>query len=333
MRVLVVGGAGYIGSHCVRRLLEQGEEPMVLDNLSNGHRGSLDPAVPFFEGDLGEQETVRRIFEEHRPDVVMHFAAFAYVGESVEKPMKYYRNNVVNTLLLIEEMLRAKIHRFVFSSSCATFGVPESLPIREDLPQRPINPYGQTKLDIENALKAIAASSPFSFSSLRYFNASGADPRGDIGEDHDPETHLIPLVIAAAMGRNDSLKIFGTDYPTEDGTAVRDYIHVNDLADAHVLAMRRLTDGAGFFYNLGTEEGHSVRAVIESVERISGKKVPYEEGPRRPGDPPKLYADSSRIRGELGWTPNYRDLDGIVETAWRWHESHPEGYVDDDVCG
>lgn len=328
MKVLVVGGAGYIGSHCVRRLLEMGDEPMVMDNLSNGHRGALNPAVPFFEGDLGDQPWVREIFAEHRPDVVMHFAAFAYVGESVERPMKYYRNNVVNTLLLLEEMLRAGIHRFVFSSTCATFGVPESLPISEDLPQRPINPYGQTKLDIENALRALARSTPLGFASLRYFNASGADPRGDLGEDHAPETHLIPLVIEAALGRREGLTIFGTDYPTPDGTAIRDYIHVNDLADAHLLAMRQLTPGAGLFYNLGTESGHSVRAVIESVERISGRKVPYTEGLRRAGDPPKLYADSSRIREELGWVPRYRSLDEIVETAWRWHEGHPHGYGD-----
>ena len=328
MKVLVVGGAGYIGSHCVKQLLRAGDEPIVLDNLVYGHRRAVPPRVPLLEGSLGDQELVSRLLREYRPDAVMHFAAYAFVGESISAPMKYYRNNVVNTLLLLESMLAAGVHRFVFSSTCATFGIPEQVPIPDGAPQRPINPYGQTKLDIENALRALAAATPLRFAALRYFNAAGADPDGEIGEDHDPETHLIPLVLKVALGQRPAVRVFGTDYPTGDGTAVRDFVHVMDLADAHLSAMRQLDRDAQLFYNLGTGRGHSVREVIRTAREVTGREIPVEAAPRRAGDPPVLFADSRKIRDELGWAPRIPDLPRIVETAWRWHEANPQGYAD-----
>jgi len=327
MKVLVVGGAGYIGSHCVRQLQEAGHEPVVLDNLVFGHRAAVEAEVPFYDSDLGDTEAVAKILRDEGIELVMHFAAFAYVGESVTEPRKYYENNFVGTLRLLEAMLDCGVTKFVFSSTCATYGEPESLPIVETLPQRPINPYGQTKLDVENCLKAFAHAYGLSFAAFRYFNAAGAAEDGSIGEDHDPETHLIPLVIDAATGRRENIKIFGTDYDTPDGTCLRDYVHVDDLSRAHIAVFDKLAEpGAGYFYNLGTGTPNSVREIIDAVEEVTGLKVPVVEAGRRPGDPPALYADSTKARQELGWEIKFPAVKDIIETAWRWHKAHPNGY-------
>lgn len=327
MNVLVVGGAGYIGSHCVRQLVAAGHRPVVLDNLVFGHRPAVAPEIAFHDADLGDEEAVGRILEQERIEVVMHFAAFAYVGESVTDPLKYYFNNVVATLHLLRAMLARGVSRFVFSSTCATYGIPTQMPIVETLPQAPINPYGQTKLDVENALKALATAHGLSFAAFRYFNAAGAAADGWIGEQHDPETHLIPLAIDAALGRRPALKIFGNDYPTPDGTCLRDYVHVDDLSRAHIAVFDRLSrPGAALFYNLGTGTPTSVLEVIRAVEKVSGRTVPCEFAPRRAGDPPALYADSSKAVSELGWKIEYPTIEPIVRTAWDWHASHPEGY-------
>jgi len=329
MKVLVVGGAGYIGSHCVRQLLAAGHEPVVLDNLVYGHRAAVPPGVPLHYADLGDEAAVTTVLREARVELVMHFAAYCYVGESVTDPLKYYLNNAAATYHLLHAMDRAGVRRFVFSSTCATFGIPESLPITETLPQRPINPYGQTKLDVENALKAAAQARGLSFAAFRYFNAAGAAEDGTIGEDHDPETHLIPVAIDVATGRRPSLQLFGTDYPTPDGTCLRDYVHVDDLSRAHIAAFDRLAEpGTGLFYNLGTGRPTSNREVIAAVERATGRPIKVVECPRRPGDPPALYADSTKARRELGWSVQYPTIETIVDTAWRWHQSHPRGYAD-----
>jgi UDP-glucose 4-epimerase len=329
MNVLVVGGAGYIGSHCVRQLIAAGHRPIVLDNLAYGHRGAVPPTVKLFDANLGDEESVGRILRAEQIEVVMHFAAYCFVGESVTNPLKYYFNNVVATLHLLKAMLDAGVTKFVFSSTCATFGVPATLPIHENLPQAPINPYGQTKLDIENALKALAHANGLSFAAFRYFNAAGAAEDGSIGEDHDPETHLIPVAIDVAIGKRPHLELFGTDYPTPDGTCLRDYVHVDDLSRAHIAVFERLAQpGTQLFYNLGTGTPTSNRAVIRAVEKATGKTVKLIESPRRPGDPPALYADSTKAKTELGWKVKFPDIDSIVATAWRWHSSHPEGYDD-----
>ena len=329
MNVLVVGGAGYIGSHCVRQLTAAGHRPVVLDNFVYGHRGALPSGVALHEGSLGDEALVGRVLRAEKIDVVMHFAAFCYVGESVTDPLKYYFNNVVETLHLLRAMLAAGVNKFVFSSTCATFGVPASLPIHENLPQAPINPYGQSKLDIENALKALATSHGLNFAVFRYFNAAGAAEDGSIGEDHHPETHLIPLAIDVATGRRTHLQLFGTDYPTPDGTCLRDYVHVDDLSRAHIAVFDRLSDrGAQLFYNLGTGRPTSNREVIRAVERATGRTIKVVESPRRAGDPPALFADSSKAIRELGWKVRFPDIDSIVATAWRWHSSHPKGYAD-----
>ena len=328
MNVLVVGGAGYIGSHCVRQLVAAGHRPVVLDNLVFGHRTAVAPGIPFYDGNLGDVETVGHILRQEKIELVMHFAAYCYVGESVTNPLKYYENNLVAPLRLLGAMLSADVKKFVFSSTCATYGIPAKLPMTEDLPQAPINPYGQTKLDVENALKALATAHGLSFAAFRYFNAAGAAEDGTIGEDHDPETHLIPLAIAAAVGQRPHLQIFGNDYPTPDGTCLRDYVHVDDLSRAHIAIFDRLAKpGARFFYNLGTGKPFSVREVIRSVEKITGKKVPTVEAPRRAGDPPALFADSSKAQRELGWKVKFPDVDSIVATAWKWHQSHPQGFA------
>ena len=329
MNVLVIGGAGYIGSHCVRQLTAAGHRPVVLDNFAYGHRGALSPDVTVHGADLGDESVVKRILRAEKIEVVMHFAAFCYVGESVTDPLKYYLNNSAATLHLLHAMIEAKVKKFVFSSTCATFGIPDTLPIHENLPQAPINPYGQTKLDVENALKALAPATGLSFAAFRYFNAAGAAEDGSIGEDHDPETHLIPLAIDVAVGKRPHLQLFGTDYPTPDGTCLRDYVHVDDLSRAHIAVFDRLaTPGAQLFYNLGTGTPTSNRAVIRAVEKITGKKVNGKESPRRPGDPPALYADSTKAKRELGWKVKFPDIESIVATAWKWHSSHPQGYAD-----
>ena len=327
MNVLVVGGAGYIGSHCVRQLTAAGHRPVVLDSLVYGHRAAVAAEVPLHHADLGDEATVARILRTERIDVVMHFAAYCYVGESVTEPLKYYLNNSAATLHLLHAMLQAAVTKFVFSSTCATFGIPATLPIPEDLPQAPINPYGQTKLDIENALRAISRAHGFSFAAFRYFNAAGAAEDGTIGEDHDPETHLIPLAIDVAAGRRPHLELFGTDYATPDGTCLRDYVHVDDLSRAHIAVFDRLgTPGTQLFFNLGTGTPTSNRAVIQAVEKVTGRPVKVIEGPRRPGDPPALYADSAKARRELGWQVQFPDIESIVATAWKWHSNHPSGY-------
>jgi len=300
-----------------------------MDNLVFGHRAAVRHEVPFYQVDLGDREAVSKILREEQIELVMHFAAFAYVGESVTEPRKYYENNFVATLRLLEAMLDNGVKKFVFSSTCATYGEPENLPIVETLPQSPINPYGQTKLDVENCLKAFARAYGLSFAAFRYFNAAGAAEDGSIGEDHDPETHLIPLVIDAATGRREHIKIFGTDYPTPDGTCLRDYVHVDDLSRAHIAVFGKLAEpGAAYFYNLGTGTPNSVREIISAVEEVTGLKVPVVEAERRAGDPPALYADSSKAQQELGWEIKFTDVKAIIETAWRWHKAHPDGFAD-----
>ena len=327
MNVLVVGGAGYIGSHCVRQLVAAGHRPVVLDNLVYGHRAAVDTGIRFHEADLGDEAAVAKILRDEKIEIVMHFAAFCYVGESVTDPLKYYFNNSVATLHLLRAMLTAGVKKFVFSSTCATFGIPATLPIHENLPQAPINPYGQTKLDIEHALKALASAHGLSFAAFRYFNAAGASEDGTIGEDHNPETHLIPLAIDVAVGKRPTLDLFGTDYPTPDGTCLRDYVHVDDLSRAHIAVFEQLAaPGGQFFYNLGTGKPTSNREVIRAVEKATGRKVKVVESPRRAGDPPALYADSSKAQRELGWKVKFPDIDSIVATAWKWHSAHPRGY-------
>jgi UDP-glucose 4-epimerase len=327
MHILVTGGAGYIGSHTVRLLQARGHDVWVYDNLSFGHRAAV-PANRLVVGDLVDVNHLDHVVVEKQIEAVVHFAAFAFVGESVRDPAKYYRNNLINTLNLMDCLRRNKVQRFVFSSTCATYGIPDRVPIDEEVAQRPINPYGQTKLSVERALADYAQAYQWGFAALRYFNASGASPDGTIGEDHTPETHLIPLAFQAVLGQRPFLEIFGTDYPTPDGTCIRDYIHVDDLAEAHLLALEHLQPGKQLCYNLGIGRGYSVREVIEAVEQVSGKKVPLKEGPRRPGDPPMLVAAANKILKELGWRPRYPELRPIIETAWKWHKNHPHGYGD-----
>ncbi len=318
-RVLVTGGAGYIGSHTAKALAEAGYEPVVLDNLSAGSRSAVRWG-PMEEGDIADERLVCRVVDRYQIEAVIHFAANAYVGESIEQPRKYFNNNVVNSLRLLHALLDADVSRVVFSSTCATYGIPSEMPITEGHPQTPVNPYGESKLFIERALRWYGDAHDLRSVCLRYFNAAGADPSGDIGESHDPETHLVPLAIGAAQGWAPPLKIFGTDYETPDGTAVRDYIHVCDLADAHVRALQYLERGGpSTAFNLGAGRGHSVREVRAAVERVSGKKVPASMHSRRSGDPPMLIANARKASRKLGWTPRYTELDEIVETAWRWH--------------
>ncbi|MCI0742478.1 MAG: UDP-glucose 4-epimerase GalE, partial [Gemmataceae bacterium] len=315
------------GSHAVKLFLSRGHDVCVLDSLVYGHRAAV-PSDRLIVLDLEETHRLDQLLLEKRIEAVVHFAAFCYVGESVHDPAKYYQNNLVNTLNFMECLRRHGIGRFVFSSTCATYGVPEKVPITEDTPQNPINPYGQTKLAMERALSDYARAYDWGYAALRYFNASGASHDGSIGEDHEPETHLIPLAIYAAMGKRPHLEVFGTDYPTPDGTCVRDYIHVEDLAEAHLLALENLKPGQEMKYNLGTGRGNSVREVIQAVEEVSGKKVPVKEGPRRAGDPPALVASSDKVQKELGWRPKYTDIKAIVQSAWNWHSKRPKGYGD-----
>jgi UDP-arabinose 4-epimerase len=320
--VLIVGGAGYIGSHTAQLVASSGLVPVVFDNLVYGHEWAARWGK-LVKGDLADAELVARVIDEHEVTAVIHFAAYAYVGESVTDPRKYFRNNVVNTLSLLDAMVDRGVHDIVFSSTCATYGEPVRVPIDEDHPQNPVNPYGESKLMVEKILKWYQGAYQLRYAALRYFNAAGADPDSAIGEDHDPETHLIPLAIEAALGRGRELQIFGTDYPTADGTAVRDYIHVIDLASAHLLALQKLQQGTpSLLLNLGTGRGHSVREVLATVEQVTGHKVPAREVGRRPGDPPALVADARRAREQLGWTPKYPELATIVEHAYRWHERH-----------
>lgn len=327
MRILVIGGAGYVGSHTVRLLVATGHDVLVYDNLSKGHRLAVTQGAELIIGELGDRANLQRVLEENKIEAVMHFAAFALVGESVAQPAMYYQNNVTATLEMLEAMRAAGVWRIVFSSTTATYGQPEKIPIAETTPQLPINPYGFTKLVIEHALTDYAHAYGFGCAALRYFNAAGASPAGDIGEDHDPESHLIPLVLQTALGQRERIGIFGDDYPTPDGTCIRDYIHVDDLADAHLKALSLLAPGSNLQLNLGTGQGQSVRAVIEACRRVSGKDIPTTIEARRPGDPAELVADSRLAQKALNWQPKYLDIEEIVSTAWNWHVNHPRGYA------
>jgi len=327
MRVLLTGGAGYVGSHSAWLLARQGHEIWVYDNLSEGHRAAV-PEGRLIEGNLQDRSTLVAALRDKKIDAVMHFAASCYVGVSVTNPAEYYQNNVVGTLSLLEAMREAGVKRIVFSSTCATYGEPEVVPITEAEKQAPINPYGFTKLVIEHALADYTHAYGWGYAALRYFNASGASTEHPIGEDHEPETHLIPLVLQVALGQRDSIKVFGDDYPTPDGTCIRDYIHVDDLATAHLAALERLEDGSQLKLNLGTGSGASVMEVIEACRRITGHPIPAEMAPRREGDPPELVADATLANRTLDWQPKYKDIESIAATAWKWHQAHPRGYGD-----
>jgi len=327
MNVLVAGGAGYIGSHAVKQLIEAGHRVAAVDNLYRGHAEAVDRRAVFHKGDVRDARAMAEILTEHRIDCVMHFAALAYVGESVTDPLAYYDNNTAGTIGLLKAMQSAGVRRMVFSSTCATYGEPASTPIVETMPQSPVNPYGWSKWCVERVLRDYAASdSEFAFAALRYFNVAGAAADGSLGEDHDPETHLIPVLLQAALGQRDKVTLFGDDYPTPDGTCIRDYIHVEDLCGAHLAVMEALRPGETRFYNLGIGRGYSVREVVESARRVSGIDIPIERGPRRPGAPAELFADPGKIRRELGWSPRYTEIDAIVSTAWNWMNTHPTGY-------
>lgn len=318
--ILIVGGAGYIGSHINKKLNKQGYQTVVFDNLSFGHADFIKWGN-FHRGDLENIDDIREIFKKYPIEAVMHFAAFTYVGESVENPQKYYLNNLRNTLNLLQVILEENVKYFVFSSTCATYGTPQEIPIPENHPQMPINPYGKAKLMVEQILADYSQAYGLKYASLRYFNAAGADPDAEIGELHEPETHLIPLILDVAAGKRDKVQIYGTDYPTPDGTCIRDYIHVMDLADAHIKALKYLKGGGeSDVFNLGNGLGFSVREVIETAKNVTGKEITVEEVERRPGDPPVLVGSSSKAREILGWNPEYPDLSLIIESAWNWHQ-------------
>ncbi len=321
VKTLVTGGAGYIGSVCVEQLLAAGHEVTVFDNLCEGHRAAIDPRARFIQGCLGNPAEIGLALKASEAQAVLHFAAHALVGESMQNPGKYFRNNVANGLHLLEACTEAGVRKVVFSSTCATYGTPDRVPIDESLPQKPINPYGESKLMFESMLRWFHQIHGLEFVAFRYFNAAGASER--FGEHHRIETHLIPNILKVALGQAPNVHILGTDYPTPDGTCIRDYIHVNDLADAHI---RALTPGTCGFYNLGNGEGSSVREVIDACRRVSGHDIPVIEKPRRPGDPPRLVACPDKARRDLGWSPRFPDIDTIVATAWNWHRRHPKGY-------
>lgn len=323
MNVLVTGGAGYIGSACVEELLNRGHAVTVLDTLVEGHRSAVDARASFVEGDVADRALVEDALRQAKVEAVIHFAAYALVGESMADPAKYFRNNVAGGLELLEATRAAGVKKFVFSSTCATYGVPERVPMTEDLPQRPINPYGESKLMFERILQWQEQIHQLEFVGFRYFNAAGATP--NFGEHHRIETHLIPNLLKVALGQKTHCDLFGTDYPTPDGTCVRDYIHVADLAQAHILALQ---PGKKGFFNLGNGEGYSVRQVHAACEQASGRKIALLEQSRRPGDPPKLVAASQKVRAELGWNPKFPSLESIVQSAWAWHIAHPNGYLD-----
>jgi UDP-glucose 4-epimerase len=326
MGVLVTGGAGYIGSVAVEDLADRGEEVVVLDNLVYGHREAVAEGVPLYEGSIGDKSLIKQIVAEHNIDACMHFSAYAYVGESVEEPAKYFQNNFVETLHLLDALREGGINKFIFSSTCATYGVPQHIPIDENHPQWPINPYGWTKFMVERSMDAYDTAYGLKFVALRYFNAAGATER--CGEDHDPETHLIPLVLKAALGKIPKVSVFGNDYDTPDGTAIRDYIHVSDLSSAHLLALDHLRAGRqSEFINLGNGSGYSVRQVIDTAKSVTGRDIPVEDAPRRAGDPPQLVGDSRKAREVLGWKPQFPELEKIIESAWNWHQANPNGYA------
>jgi UDP-glucose 4-epimerase len=318
VRLLVTGGAGYVGGHAVRALLEADHDVVVLDNLVYGHAETVPCRLVV--GDLADRALLDGVLGGSQFDAVVHFAAYAYVGESVQDPAKYWRNNVAGGIELLDAMRAHGVNRIVFSSTCATYGFPDRVPVTEDESKKPESPYGESKLTFERILASYARAYDLRSVSLRYFNAAGARPDGTLGEDHEPETHLIPLVLRVAAGRAPSIKVFGTDYPTPDGTCIRDYVHVDDLASAHILALGAMdAPGSCLAYNLGTGHGYSVREIVDACQRITGRSIEVEEAERRPGDPAALFADNSKIRRELGWSPTYTQVEPIVETAWRWH--------------
>jgi UDP-glucose 4-epimerase len=327
MNVLLCGGAGYIGSNMTALLARAGHTPVVFDNLSKGHRAAVR-AARLVVGDLADRDLLVRTLREHAIEAVMHFAAFIEVGESVAEPLKYYRNNLSNTQNLLSAMEAVGVTKFVFSSTAAVYGLPTRVPIPEDAPKEPINPYGETKLAVERMCHYQARAGKLRFAALRYFNACGAGDDGRLGEDHRPESHLIPLIIQAALGQRPDIKIYGTDYPTSDGTCIRDYIHIDDLCRAHLLALNRLQEKTELAFNLGNGQGYSVRQVIDTVRRVSGRSFKVTEVDRRPGDPPVLTSDATRARIELGWQPEKPGLEEMVTTAWKWHTEHPNGHGD-----
>ena len=327
MKVLVCGGAGYIGSNMTAMLATEGFEPVVYDNLITGHRSAVGSAE-FVEGDLADYDLLIRTLKEYKIEAVMHFAAFIEVGESVQAPLKYYHNNVYCTKNLLSAMQAVDVDKFVFSSTAAVYGIPEKVPITEDSPKLPINPYGETKLAAERMCHHQSRAGKLRYATLRYFNACGAGSNGTLGEDHRPESHLIPLIIKAAMGKNSDVQIYGTDYPTPDGTCIRDYIHIEDLCRAHLLALEKLDQSSELIYNLGNGQGYSVRQVIDTVKQVSSKDFKVVEIDRRPGDPPVLTSDATSAKTELGWKPQSPELEKIIATAWKWHNEHPDGYQD-----
>lgn len=325
--ILVLGGAGYIGSHTVKMLCESGEEVVVADNLATGFKQAVHPKAKFYKGDLRDREFLDNIFKNEKIDAVIHFAAYSLVGESVTNPLKYYNNNLCGTEVLLEAMVNAGVKNIVFSSTAATYGEPERIPIMETDKTEPTNPYGETKLSMEKMFKWTGNANGLKFVSLRYFNACGADESGKIGEAHNPETHLIPLILQVANGKRDHISIFGTDYPTKDGTCIRDYIHVTDLSKAHILAVKYLKDGGkSDIFNLGNGIGFSVREVIEMARKVTGLTIPAVEAPRRAGDPAQLIASSEKAKKILGWKPEHDSLEEIIASAWEWHKNHPDGY-------
>ena len=327
MAILVCGGAGYIGSHAVHALVEKGEQVVIVDNLQTGHRGALNPAAKFYEGDIRDAAVLDKIFTENKIEAVIHFAANSLVGESMEKPLLYFNNNVYGMQVLLEAMVRHGVDKIVFSSTAATYGEPKRVPIHEDDETCPTNTYGETKLTMEKMMKWVSRANGVRYVSLRYFNAAGALPDGSIGEDHKTETHLIPLILQVPTGRRDHITVFGDDYPTPDGTCLRDYIHVVDLADAHVLALEYLRKGgASDIFNLGNGQGFSVKEMIAAAEKATGRSIKVEIGARRAGDPAQLIASSEKARAVLGWKPQFTDVEQVIGTAWKWHESHPHGY-------
>lgn len=329
MKLLVCGGAGYIGSHMVKRLLENNIEPVVADNLATGHRKAVPAEVSFYQGDIRDGAFLDKIFQENSIDGVIHFAADSLVGESMNVPLKYFGNNVGGMQSLLEAMVRADVDKLIFSSTAAVYGEPESIPIEEEDRKNPTNPYGESKLIMERMMRWVCLANGLRYVALRYFNAAGAAEDGTIGEDHPTETHLIPLILQTALGQRDHITIFGDDYPTQDGTCIRDYIHVTDLADAHLLAMKYLADGReSAAFNLGNGTGFSVREMIEATEKVTGRPLNVEMGARRLGDPAQLVASGKKARRILGWQPAYTSVEGIIATAWRWHSTHPQGYDD-----
>ncbi|HBL36099.1 MAG TPA: UDP-glucose 4-epimerase GalE, partial [Firmicutes bacterium] len=326
MKVLVTGGAGYIGSQVALDLAREGHDPVILDNLGKGHREAVIKGT-FIQGEISDFDLVTEVIAREKVEAVIHLAAHSLVGESVKDPAKYFRNNIGNGQALLDALVAGGVKYLVFSSTAAVYGEPEQVPIPEDHPKNPTNPYGFSKLTFEGILQFYEQAYGLRFMSLRYFNAAGADPEAEIGEDHHPESHLIPIVLQTALGARDHLELYGTDYPTPDGTCVRDYIHVADLSQAHLLALKALAAGGNSaIYNLGNGQGYSNKEVIETARRVTGKEIRVLNGPRRPGDPAVLVASSAKIKAELGWNPKYPDLEQIIATAWRWHQSHPQGY-------